>query len=524
MMLKRLALFQTKSKTPFLGQKRITSSAIFVVTLLLSWGMLYYQTLQSYQAGVLSRLSLSLHVLDEQFKQADETVKALSQQVSGDCHQDQTTLMKTLVDVPSIQTLGIVKNGVVVCSTFPSIIGKPIPKGRFLDFNVLTSSLIVPGQLMFLLKSGEDDFFVAASLHGATLFSIVNVLDKNSNFHLNYQGGWVDDKNQLVTSPNPDNHYLHSDYFPYSISTRFDKSKWLYYFVINNIGLLAFLFLLALLPARCYLKFGERFEKTRAIKQGIKKGQFVPFSQGIVDNQGRLVGCEILVRWFYRSQLVRPDDFIPVAENSMLIVPMSNQLIRDTHTILHSQLDGCPEDFYLSFNISPIQLSERHVQGLIDALNCFRQCDKLSSIKIILELTERQIVQYNAETQASIDLLAELGVAIYIDDFGTGYSSFENILQLNIDGLKIDKHFVDRYPEDVISTNLIDNMMDLAARLDVAVVAEGVETQSQADALIDKGVDYLQGYHYCRPVNLLDLTSKINLLTSRQKQGAALKF
>lgn len=517
MTLKKLAFFETNKKTPFTHRKLISCVLIFSLTLLFSWGVLYYQTQQNYQTGILSRLSLSLRVLDDHFKQADSTVRELSQQMTGNCAQDRFSLMKTLIDVSSIQTLSVVKGGNVVCSTYPRIIGAHIPDGEFHRFNVMTSSIIIPGQLMFLLKSGNDDLFVSASLHGSVLLGIVNILDKESDFHINYQGSWVGDDNKFFTRPNPDNLYLHSQFFPYSISTKIDSNKLLIYFFSHNMWLLGVLVLFSLLPAFGYLKYGDRREMIQAIKKGINTGQFVPFSQGIIDNQGRLVGCEILVRWFYRSQLIRPDEFIPVAEDSGLIVPMSHQLIRDTHTILYSQLDTCPDNFYLSFNICPLQLTDLHAQGLIDAVNGFRHCDKLSNIKIILELTERQIVQHTPETQQTIDRLHQLGVDIYIDDFGTGYSSFENILQLNIDGLKIDKHFVDRYPDDMSSANLIDNMMDLATRLNVSVVAEGVETQSQADALIEKGVDYLQGYHYCRPVNLFDFTSKIKCLKSSER-------
>ncbi len=512
MIFKWLSFLKDENKTPFTRRKIISSVLIFSLTLLFSWGVLYYQTQQHYQAEVWSRLSLSLRVLDDHFKQADATVRELSQQMTGNCEHDRVALMKTLIEVSSIQTLSVIKGGNVVCSTYPRIIGAHIPDGELHRFNAMISSVIIPGQLIFTLKTGSDDLFILASLHGSVLLGIINILDEQNHVHINYQENWFSADNRFFTRPNPDNLYLKSPFFPYSISTKIDSNQRLTYFFSHNMWLLGVLVLFSLLPAIGYLKYGDRREMIRAIKKGINTGQFVPFSQGIVDSQGRLVGCEILVRWFYRSHLIRPDEFIPVAERSGLIVLMSHQLIRDTHTILYSQLDGCPDDFYLSFNICPLELTDLHAQGLIDAVNGFRHCDKLSNIKIILELTERQIVQHTPETQANIDRLHQLGVDIYIDDFGTGYSSFENILQLNIDGLKIDKHFVDRYPDDVISANLIDNMTDLAARLNVSVVAEGVETQHQADALIEKGVDYLQGYHYCRPVNLFAFTSKINCL------------
>ncbi len=235
---------------------------------------------------------------------------------------------------------------------------------------------------------------------------------------------------------------------------------------------------------------------------GLIKGEFEPYAQGVTGSNGVLTGCEILMRWNYKSSLIRPDDFIPIAEKSGLIVPMSIQLIDKTYEFFLKHYYVVSPEFHVAFNISPIQLTKPHAQGLLNSVAKFRQCSKLRFIKVVLELTERQIVSYTPETLATIRKLHDMGIIVVIDDFGTGYSSLENILELNIGGLKIDKRFVDRYPSDELSANLIDNMVDLANRLKVHVVAEGVETKEQAEALRLKGVQYLQGYLFYKPLSL----------------------
>ena len=240
----------------------------------------------------------------------------------------------------------------------------------------------------------------------------------------------------------------------------------------------------------------------QALRSGLKKEEFEPYAQGITDTNGALTGCEILMRWNYHSTLIRPDDFIPIAEKSELIVPMSIQLMDKTYDFFLKHYHLIPSEFYIAFNISPIQLTQPYAQGLLNSVEKFRHCPKLSCIKIVLELTERQIVTYTPETLITLRKLYDMGALVVIDDFGTGYSSLENMLELNINGLKIDKCFVDRYPSDELSASLIDNIVDLANRLKINVVAEGVETKEQAEALKLTGVHYLQGYLFYKPLSL----------------------
>ncbi|AMF95833.1 EAL domain-containing protein [Vibrio fluvialis] len=490
------------NKSPFRRLKLFHSCYLFIGLVLLTYGVLFFQSVQNYKSETRSRLSLSLEVLDGQFQAATEAVDNVLRHITGDCSADVNALGNTIIAVPSIQSLNVVKQGTVVCSTFEPNIGGVLPSTTFINFNVITSNIVVPGKTIVVIKSGNDDLAVAASLHGFILFGVVKILEMETPFHINTNTGWVNEKGQLVATENPDTLYIESGAFPYSISTRYDYQKMFLYFLKSDVWSLLILLLFSSAISAFYFFYDSKREVVQALSKGLKKGEFEPYAQGVTDSNGVLTGCEILMRWNYKSSLIRPDDFIPIAEKSGLIVPMSIQLIDKTYEFFLKHYYAVSPEFHVAFNISPIQLTKPHAQGLLNSVAKFRQCSKLKFIKVVLELTERQIVSYTPETLATIRKLHDMGIIVVIDDFGTGYSSLENILELNIGGLKIDKRFVDRYPSDELSASLIDNMVDLANRLKVHVVAEGVETKEQAEALRLKGVQYLQGYLFYKPLSL----------------------
>jgi len=119
---------------------------------------------------------------------------------------------------------------------------------------------------------------------------------------------------------------------------------------------------------------------------------------------------------------------------------------------------------------------------------------------LVLELTERELIEPTATTHQLFAALHELGVMIAIDDFGTGHSSLGYLRQFNVDYLKIDQSFVAMIGADALSLHILDSIIELSAKLDLGIVAEGIETAEQRDYLAAKGVDFLQGYLFGRPM------------------------
>jgi len=209
-------------------------------------------------------------------------------------------------------------------------------------------------------------------------------------------------------------------------------------------------------------------------------------------------GIEVLIRWRHPKEgLVRPDLFIPFAEHSGLIVPMTRSLMQQTQQALAPHAEHFIDGFHIGINISA-----SHCQDLQLLQDCreFLAGFPAGKVILVLELTERELIEPTTVTHQLFAELHELGVMIAIDDFGTGHSSLGYLRQFNVDYLKIDQSFVAMIGADALSLHILDSIIELSAKLDLGIVAEGIETAEQRDYLTAKGVDFLQGYLFGRPM------------------------
>ncbi len=240
----------------------------------------------------------------------------------------------------------------------------------------------------------------------------------------------------------------------------------------------------------------QRFQIERELRQAIPAGQLRLYLQPQVDASGKTVGAEALVRWQHPERgLVAPGMFIPVAEESDLIIEIGEWVMAEVCKLLtHEALQGRP--FRIAVNISPRQ---------------FRQADFVSWVKdslsatgaepthLTIEVTEGVVIDNVGSVIAKMNELAVSGIHFSVDDFGTGYSSLSYLKRLPIHELKIDKTFVQDAPSDPDGAALIDSILAVAKHMHLKVVAEGVETQEQADFLNQRGDVIHQGYLFGRP-------------------------
>ncbi|NDO81952.1 hypothetical protein CJP72_14610 [Citrobacter sp. NCU1] len=210
------------------------------------------------------------------------------------------------------------------------------------------------------------------------------------------------------------------------------------------------------------------------------------------------VGCEILIRWSHPTLgIFPPDSFIPLAERCNLIVPMTQALMVQVRKEFAPMVHLLPKDFHFAFNISASQFKDFN---LVEDCRTFIQAFSDNPVKLVLELTERELLVTDGATEMLVAELHKLGVLIAIADFGTGNSSLKYLQSFNVDVLKIDKRFVSNIGIDSHSIHIIDNIIDLASRLHLQTVAEGVENEVQAAYLKARNVTYLQGYLYGKPI------------------------
>lgn len=233
------------------------------------------------------------------------------------------------------------------------------------------------------------------------------------------------------------------------------------------------------------------------MKLGIKRKEFIPYYQAIIDsNTGKTVGCEVLMRWKMADRMVPPNQFIPFAESSGLILDMTKSLI--DHVVLDIQkLCKFEQSLFFSINIVPEHLESDDLYLLLKQI---MQTNVLGHHRLSLEITERLPIKDLNAARERLNKIYSLGIDLKIDDAGTGYGGFSYILNLGVSTLKIDKMFVDTIGNtESFNAKTIDAIIGFANQSGLEMIAEGVESQNQVEYLAQRGVHLIQGYVYAKP-------------------------
>ncbi|MGW1467281.1 putative bifunctional diguanylate cyclase/phosphodiesterase [Streptomyces sp. NPDC001493] len=242
---------------------------------------------------------------------------------------------------------------------------------------------------------------------------------------------------------------------------------------------------------------------TTALPAALERGEFFIEYQPLVHlGDGSVHGAEALVRWLHPQHgILGPDQFIPLAEHTGLIVPLGRwvleESVRQAHHWQERHSDGGP--LRINVNLSPTQLHHpRLVAETVDVL----ERSGLEPGALCLELTESALIGADDGLLKPLRQLAEMGVDIALDDFGTGYSNLANLRRLPVSVLKLDRSFtrgMQRHPADPVDLKIVEGIVTLAHSLELAVTVEGVETAAQAEQLRELGCDTAQGWYYARP-------------------------
>jgi diguanylate cyclase (GGDEF)-like protein/PAS domain S-box-containing protein len=242
-----------------------------------------------------------------------------------------------------------------------------------------------------------------------------------------------------------------------------------------------------------------------ALRESILKGDLRLHYQPIVTlTDGTVLGHEALVRWEHPTRgLIAPDQFIPIAEETGLIVPLGAWVLREAclQARRFQQQDPRWSELTMSVNLSGGQLGQPDLIDLI--LETLRDAD-LRPEHLQLEMTESVLMDDAATTITILQTLKGLDVRLAVDDFGTGYSSLAYLRRFPVDVLKIDRSFVDGLGDDLEDTAIVAAVVSLADTLGLTTIAEGVETVLQRDCLVSLGCARAQGYLYARPRSATD--------------------
>ncbi|HJQ38480.1 MAG TPA: EAL domain-containing protein, partial [Thermoanaerobaculia bacterium] len=240
-------------------------------------------------------------------------------------------------------------------------------------------------------------------------------------------------------------------------------------------------------------------EMVQDLRRAIDRRELILFYQPKLEApRGPAIGAEALVRWQHPTRgLIQPDDFIPLAEKTGLIVSIGDWVLDEACRQMREWHDAGRQDWTMSVNLSPVQFGH---PALIGTVKSALECHKLMPHCLTLEITESTAMRDADASEVILQQLHEMGVRIAIDDFGTGYSSLLYLKRMPASELKIDRGFISNLAHDSEDQAIVSAIVALGRTLDLKIVAEGVETIAQQEFLTDLGCDSLQGFLFGKPM------------------------
>ncbi len=251
--------------------------------------------------------------------------------------------------------------------------------------------------------------------------------------------------------------------------------------------------------AEMSVRMSRRWNMERGLREAIRAGELVLYYQPVLElASGRLRGAEALLRWERPGEgIISPAEFIPILEESGLIVPAGARILDLACAQIREWRDGALPPFYVALNLSAVQLRSGDLPALVaDALRRW----EIPGEALVFEITETVLMERTHAVLDTLQGLRALGAQLAIDDFGTGYSSLAYLRRLPFDIVKIDQSFIKDLPGDEDSAAIVGAIINLTHRLKRTVVAEGVETEAQAALLRAYECNAGQGHLYSRPL------------------------
>lgn len=270
------------------------------------------------------------------------------------------------------------------------------------------------------------------------------------------------------------------------------------------------------------VRVSEDVALEQALRHAVGSEQFFMEYQPVVDlASNRVTSFEALMRWRHPEMgLIPPSRFIPIAEKSGLIIQLGQQAVGEVLKQLRVWLDSGLTCYPVNVNVAPQQLMRTDFPALVKQL---ADETAMEAAWLRFEITESAFLQNPERMVSALHQLREMGSHILIDDFGTGYSALSYLAQLPIDTLKIDRSFVIDMDKGGAGGQIISAVIDMAKRLKLFTVAEGVETREQAHKLRDLGCHYAQGYVYSKPLSARRTKLLLEKVTAREQKKKVLQ-
>lgn len=501
------------------GRKVLLASILTGLLIALIAGSLQFMLLQKKREARFDTVIGDLHsYLVNYFDGLRNTINSLQPLTLNNCEDVASELTSRAAFSMNVRAFLLVKEGIAFCSSATGPMNVPLTDlVNEIDTNKDLDMAILPGTPMMPDKPAIALWIRSPLLDERGIFTTINVNLTPWLLYSARQNGFtglalVVDNLALSTfsehliNPNElgeqPNRRAHIEGLPLDI--------WLYAekWPAENTNLTLLIGTMAGLIAGllCFYIMTIRLRPGKEILTAIKREQFYVVYQPVVDaQQMQIRGVEVLMRWKHPvAGEISPDAFISFAEAQQLIVPLTHHLFRlvaRDAPVLQSLL---PPGAKLGVNIAPSHL---HAESFQQDMLQFSASLPDNYFQVVLEITERGMLHYQ-EASRLFEWLHDGGFEIAIDDFGTGHSSLIYLERYTFDYLKIDRGFISAIGTETVTSPVLDTVLTLAKRLNMVMVAEGVETEEQACWLRDQGVQFLQGYWMSRPLTLQQLAAE----------------
>lgn len=495
--------------------RRLLPWLVGAIPVVCGLAIMHWQAQRELQARALNSAHQAASHLEQVLDNVAGAARDLLPLAGQPCAEVTLALREQVTRRSYVRSTNLTYRDELYCSSLFGDFQEPVNPADYTDGRLwlMNGNSVSPGHPLLVYRLTEGDKGAISTLDGDHLTSTLRLIAPDIDLRLQVGGHWIDQRGKVNDTPVPGfalaAAQVASQRYPFTLYSGFGPGQAWQLMRSEYPALFGLLlFLGASAGAACYWQLRHASSQKAELQRALEADEFVPYFQPVVRRGDyRWAGAEVLMRWHHpREGLVRPDLFIPYAEHSGQIVPMTRRLMEQVGEQLAPYADAFDEGFHLSINITAA-----HCQDLSLCDDCQALLARFppGRLKLTLELTERTPVIPSDITDTLFQRLRDMGVLLAIDDFGTGQSSLSYLRQFKVDYLKIDQSFVGMIGVDALSLHILDSIIELSGKLGLGIVAEGVETAAQRDYLARFGVDYQQGYLFGRPMPLSDFIAAL---------------
>ena len=487
-----------------------------VLPVLLGGGILYMQAERALQQSTQNTADEALRQFELMLDNTAQAASELLPLAGQPCESVKLALREQVTRRPFVRSTNLVWDNNLYCSSLFGDFKEAVNPGDYAQGKLwlMNGNPVTPDTALLVYRLSEGRGGALTTLDGYHLSNILRLIGRQTQLVLQVGDNWLSADGKVHQGALPPlpiaQSTLVSSRYAFSVSAGFAQGQTWRYMAAEYPPLFSLLIFFGVISgAIAHVLQRRATSPSHEMLRALEAGEFIPYFQPVVHGDSRQwSGTEVLMRWKHPKEgLVRPDLFIPFAEHSGLIVPMTRSLMQQTAALLGPLSVDFDQPFHIGINITA-----SHCQDLELVEDCreFLAGFAPGSINLVLELTERQLIEPTDVTHQLFEQLHTLGVMIAIDDFGTGHSSLGYLRKFNVDFLKIDQSFVAMIGIDALSRHILDTIIELSAKLDLGIVAEGVETPAQADYLTAHHVNFLQGYLFGKPMPGADFIAALS--------------